>query len=221
MKNLDIQVTYDFICPWCWIGEEKLERALEASGFSEKSRLTFVPYLLNPDMPVDGMDRKEYRSSKFGSWARSQAMDAQVTQAGKSSGLIFNYDIVEKTPNTMAAHRLVWRQQLNGGDATELVHAIYKAYFGDGLDIGDLEVLANLASNYGHDRDATLAFLQSDEGANDIVQQVAGRYRAGVHTVPSVSINGRIVSGAQPVEIFAEVLKLSEPAKHVELSATA
>lgn len=210
MKSLDIQITSDFICPWCWIGEEKLERAIEASEFSGNTRLTFVPYLLNPNMPVEGKDRKEYRTSKFGSWARSQAMDAQVAQAGKTSGLDFNYDIVEKTPNTLAAHRLVWRQQVNNGDATELVKAIFKAYFGEGKDIGDLEVLADIAATLGHDRDVALKFLKSSEGTEEVLQQVTEVSRAGVHSVPSVNIDGRVVSGAQPVEIFAEILKQAE-----------
>jgi len=98
LHSSKIQVTYDFICPWCWIGEENLERALAASGFSTDRPISFLPYQLNPDMPVRGMDRKAYRSGKFGSWARSQAMDAQVTHAGKAVGLEFDYERVEKTP---------------------------------------------------------------------------------------------------------------------------
>ena len=207
MKTLNIQITTDFICPWCWIGEEKLERAIEASKFAGNTHLTFVPYLLNPNMPVEGKDRKEYRTSKFGSWVHSQAMDAQVTQAGKASGLIFNYDVVEKTPNTLAAHRLVWRQQVNSGNATEMVKAIFNAYFSEGRDIGDLEVLADIAATFGQDQEDTLSFLKSSEGTDEILQQVTDVSRAGVHSVPSVSIEGRVVSGAQPVEIFAGILK--------------
>ncbi|MGU3346013.1 DsbA family protein [Pseudomonas monsensis] len=96
MHSSTIQVTYDFICPWCWIGEENLERALAATGFSTSHSIRFLPYQLNPDMPVQGMDRKAYRSGKFGSWARSQALDAQVTHAGKAVGLEFDYERVEK-----------------------------------------------------------------------------------------------------------------------------
>jgi predicted DsbA family dithiol-disulfide isomerase len=212
MKTLNITITSDFICPWCWIGEEQLSRAMQASGATEHCRITFTPYLLNPNMPTRGMNRQQYRSAKFGSWARSQAMDAQVTQAGKSCGLTFNYDIVEKTPNTMAAHRLVWRQQSNGGDATDLVRAIFKAYFGEGQDIGDIEVLADIAARFGHDRHATLAFLSSDEGVADILQQVAENHKAGIHSVPNVSINGAVMSGAQPVEVFAHALKQARQA---------
>ena len=78
-----IQIVSDFICPWCWIGEENLQRALAAAKRPDDCRIIFVPYQLNPHMPAEGIDRKAYRSAKFGSWAHSQALDAQVAQAGR------------------------------------------------------------------------------------------------------------------------------------------
>lgn len=212
LHSSNIQVTYDFICPWCWIGEENLERALAASGSSTDRQMTFLPYQLNPDMPVQGMDRKAYRSSKFGSWARSQAMDAQVTQAGKAVGLTFDYERVEKTPNTLAGHRLVWREQHAGRDASFLVKAIFKAYFGDGRDIGDLNVLADIAAETGLDRGAIVDFLNTDEGTTEVLELEAQTKASGVRSVPSIQIADDVITGAQPTEIMIQVLRRSQVA---------
>ncbi|WP_338524571.1 DsbA family oxidoreductase [Pseudomonas batumici] len=206
----NIQVAYDFICPWCWIGEENLERALVAADLSVDSHITFLPYQLNPDMPVEGMDRKAYRSAKFGSWARSQAMDAQVTAAGRAVGLKFDYERAEKTPNTLAAHRLVWREQQAGRNASSLVKAIFKAYFGEGRDIGDLNVLADIAAETGLDRAKALGFLESGEGTTELLELEAATKASGIRSVPSIHIGAHVISGAQPLEVMAQVLRQSQ-----------
>ncbi|MCW8277257.1 DsbA family oxidoreductase [Pseudomonas sp. PCH199] len=212
LHSSNIQVTYDFICPWCWIGEENLERALAASGFTTDRQVTFLPYQLNPDMPAQGMDRKAYRSGKFGSWARSQAMDAQVTHAGKAVGLEFDYERVEKTPNTLAGHRLVWREQQAGRDACVLVKAIFKAYFGEGRDIGDLNVLADIAAETGQDRRATVDFLNTDEGTAEVLKLEAKTKASGVRSVPNIQIAEDVITGAQPTEIMIQILRRSQAA---------
>jgi len=212
LHSADIQVTYDFICPWCWIGEENLERALVASDFSTDRHITFLPYQLNPDMPVRGMDRKAYRSGKFGSWARSQAMDAQVAHAGKAVGLEFDYERVEKTPNTLAAHRLVWREQQAGRDASSLVKAIFKAYFGEGRDIGELNVLADIAAEIGLDRVAVADFLNTGEGTAEVLKLETRTKASGVRSVPSIQIADDVISGAQPTGIMVQILKRSRAA---------
>ena len=212
LHSTTIQVTYDFICPWCWIGEVNLERALAASGFTTDRQISFLPYQLNPDMPVRGMDRKAYRSGKFGSWARSQAMDAQVTHAGKAVGLGFHYERVETTPNTLAAHRLVWREQQAGKDAACLVKAIFKAYFGEGRDIGDLNVLADIAGETGLDRKAIVDFLNTDEGTAEVLKLEAQSKASGVRSVPTIEIADDVISGAQPSEIMIQILKRNQAA---------
>lgn len=212
MHSSTIQVTYDFICPWCWIGEENLERALAATGFSTSHSIRFLPYQLNPDMPVQGMDRKAYRSGKFGSWARSQALDAQVTHAGKAVGLEFDYERVEKTPNTLAAHRLVCREQQAGRDASPLVRAIFKAYFGAGRDIGDLTVLADICAETGQDRGAIVDFLKADEGTAQVLALEARSKASGLRSVPTVQIADDVINGAQPIEIMIQILERNQAA---------
>jgi predicted DsbA family dithiol-disulfide isomerase len=207
MDKLEIQITQDFICPWCWIGEQKLKNALVAEDAASKVRLIFMPYELNPGMAKDGMDRKQYRSTKFGSWSRSQAMDAHVTEAGRAEGLSFNYDVVTRTPNTLAAHRLVWMVQKGGGDATALVHAIFKAYFTEGRDIGDTNVLTEIAVSVGESEKKARRLFSSNEGVAEVRVLETVAAATGVSSVPSVKVDLDVVSGAQPVQVFRDALR--------------
>jgi predicted DsbA family dithiol-disulfide isomerase len=207
MDKLEIQITQDFICPWCWIGEQKLKDALVAENAASKVRLVFMPYELNPGMAREGMDRKQYRSMKFGSWSRSQAMDAHVAEAGRAEGLSFNYDVVTRTPNTLAAHRLVWMVQKGSGDATALVHAIFKAYFTEGRDIGDTNVLTEIAVSVGESEKEARRLFSSNEGVAEVRVLEAVATATGVSSVPSVKVGLDVVSGAQPVQVFRDALR--------------
>ena len=108
MNALNIEIFSDLICPWCYIGRRRLEAGLKILGANELPNIIWRPFELNPDMPKAGLDRKAYRSAKFGSWERSQAMDREVAEIGRTLGLEFNYDRVLITPNTRAGHRLLW-----------------------------------------------------------------------------------------------------------------
>jgi predicted DsbA family dithiol-disulfide isomerase len=207
MDKLEIQITQDFICPWCWIGEQKLKDALVAEDAASKVRLVFMPYELNPGMAKEGMDRKQYRSTKFGSWSRSQAMDAHVAEAGRAEGLSFNYDVVTRTPNTLAAHRLVWMVQKDGGDATALVHAIFKAYFTEGRDIGDTDVLIEIAVSVGESEKEARRLFSSNEGVAEVRVLETVATATDVSSVPSVKVGLDVVSGAQPVQVFRDALR--------------
>jgi predicted DsbA family dithiol-disulfide isomerase len=207
MDPLEIRITHDFICPWCWIGETKLADAVSEEGASANVKYVFVPYELNPDMPDEGRDRKAYRTAKFGSWARSQAMDAHVTDEGRLHGLSFDYEKVKRTPNTLAAHRLVWFVQNGGGDACALVSAIFRAYFSEGLDIGDHGVLTDIAASVGLDRTRVGALLASNDGYADVRKLEAASASDSVNAVPYVKLGSEIVSGAQPVQVFRRALR--------------
>jgi predicted DsbA family dithiol-disulfide isomerase len=206
MEKLNIEVTYDFICPWCWIGEEKLKQAISEANAGSQTKLAFVPYELNPGMPVEGLDRKEYRSAKFGSWARSQAMDAQVAEAGRQVGLEFNHALAKRTPSTLAAHRLVWVLQQRH-DVTALVVAIFHAYFSAGRDIGDVTVLTGIAVAAGYKRDKVEAFFASNGGVEEVRALEARAIEQGINSVPSVKIGDDIISGAQSVALFRVTLE--------------
>src|ERR1700676_866902 len=103
---MTIDVTSDAICPWCYIGKRRLEKALALAG-PDGVRVWWHPFQLNPGMPKEGMNRKDYRSAKFGSWERSLALDAHVMAAGRAEGILFRFDLIDRTPNTLDAHRLI------------------------------------------------------------------------------------------------------------------
>lgn len=194
-----IDIISDAICPWCYIGKRQLEIALPLLA---KDGLAFDvrwhPFQLNPDMPEQGVDRREYRTAKFGSWERSQQMDARITETAASLGLEFHMDRLTRTPNTVAAHRLIGiAGELGVQDA--LVEALFEAYFCNGADIGDHQTLAEIGSKAGIDRDAILALLAGDEGKQQILAADQMARDAGVNGVPSFALQGHILfSGAVP-----------------------
>ncbi|HGL5073467.1 DsbA family oxidoreductase [Burkholderia multivorans] len=205
MKPIEVTMIYDLICPWCWIAEHRLAQAIDAVGLTGNVNVRFVPFELNPSMPAGGMDRKAYRSAKFGSWARSQALDAHVAEAGRAAGLVFDHARIARTPNTRLAHRLVWFAQQRGS-AVALVDALFAAYFRDGRDIGDTDVLAEIATGAGLPADAVRAFLASDAGLDAVVALEAHALGEGVASVPSTRIGQSVVSGAQPAAVFRDAL---------------
>ncbi|RQZ39724.1 DsbA family oxidoreductase [Burkholderia sp. Bp9099] len=205
MNSVEVTVTYDLICPWCWIAERRLAEAIDAAGLTGDVKVRFVPFELNPAMPAAGIDRKAYRSAKFGSWARSQALDAQVAEAGRAAGLVFDHARIARTPNTRLAHRLVWFAQQRGS-AAALVDALFAAYFRDGRDIGDADMLVEIAAGAGLPGDAVRAFLVSGEGLDAVIALEADAVRAGIASVPSTRIGSTVISGAQPAAVFLEAL---------------
>lgn len=209
MNPVEIQVTYDFICPWCWIGHEHLKAALKEAGLATPPTIKYIPYELNPAMPKDGVNRKAYRSAKFGSWTRSQAMDADVTLAGKRAGAEFNYDRVEITPNTRLAHRLMFLAQGKGdiGKTESLFEAIFAAYFSEGQDIGTPDVLVKLAEGAGFDAEEVRRFLAATTGEREVVEAELQAQAAGVRSVPTIRIGDVPVSGAQPPSVWVQVLQ--------------
>src|SRR6266446_1137172 len=148
MNALNIEIFSDLICPWCYIGRRRLEAGLKILGANELPNIIWRPFELNPDMPKAGLDRKAYRSAKFGSWERSQAMDREVAEIGRTLGLEFNYDRVLITPNTRAGHRLLWWAR-DKGLQDALADALFRAYFTEGRDIGENEVLSEIAAEAG------------------------------------------------------------------------
>ena len=161
MNALNIEIFSDLICPWCYIGRRRLEAGLKILGANELPKIILHPFELNPDMPKAGLDRKAYRSAKFGSWERSQAMDREVAEIGRTLGLEFNYDRVLITPNTRAGHRLLWWAR-DKGLQDALADALFRAYFTEGRDIGKNEVLTQIADEAGLSATDFSRFVESD-----------------------------------------------------------
>jgi predicted DsbA family dithiol-disulfide isomerase len=203
----ELLVFIDVICPWCYVGKRRLEKAL-ALVSSENIRLTWLPFELNPDMPKEGIDRRSYRIRKFGSWERSQQMDAELAKTGAQEGLEFRCDLITRTPSTRNAHRLIWLGRSQAAQEP-IVEALFQAYFTQGRDIGASAVLADLAAEAGlAEWTKAMAFLQSEEGAAEVVDQEEAAHRAGLTGVPAFILNRRpLLVGAQPADVIASALR--------------
>jgi predicted DsbA family dithiol-disulfide isomerase len=171
-----------------------------------KLRVAWRPFELNPQMPKAGIERREYRMRKFGSWERSLQLDAQLTEVGRSVGIAFRYDLMKRTPNTFDAHRLIWLAgELGVQDA--MVERLFRGYFSEGRDIGDARVLAELAAEAGIDKDRANALLDGTEGSAEVAAEEEVAMRAGLSGVPTFVLNGLVLfSGAQPPELIARAL---------------
>ena len=205
MNQLDVYS--DVICPWCFIGKQHMQKAL-ASLRPQGLEFTVAwrPFQLNPDMQAGGVARDEYRRQKFGSLERSRELDEQVGQAARAAGVEIRHDRMQRTPNTMDAHRLI-RWAGEHGRQNQVVDRLFQDYFVEGRDIGDRAVLADAAEAAGLDRAAAQAYLASAAGQAEVAAEDAGVRRAGLNGVPAFALDNHLLfSGAVPAETFAEAL---------------
>ena len=206
--GLRIDIVSDAICPWCYIGKRQLERALttlaqEGLHFS----VHWNPFQLNPDMPKEGRDRAAYRAMKFGSAEKARELDERVAGAAANVGLGFRLDLMQRTPNTLDAHRLIW---LAGREGVQdaVMEAVFFAYFTQGRDIGDREVLADCAALGGMDRAPVADFLAGDVAAKEMLAVDRAAREAGVNGVPSFFLDGYgLYSGAMPADTMVDALR--------------
>ena len=203
-----IDIVSDAICPWCYVGKRQLERALatladEGLHFS----VHWNPFQLNPDMPKEGRDRAAYRAWKFGSAERARQGDERVAQAAAGVGLEFRQDLMLRTPNTIDAHRLIWFAGTKGVQDAAM-EAVFVAYFTQGRDIGEVDVLADCAAQAGLDRAEVAAFLASAVADKEMRAADQAAREAGVSGVPSFFLDGySLFSGAYPAETMADALR--------------
>ena len=203
--QIQINVTSDFICPWCYIGERRLSRAIECLPSGIEVQLQWLPFELNPYMPPGGMDRRTYLSRKFGSSERVQTIQSQTVLAGRGDGATFDYDAIKRTPNTFLAHRVSWLAQ-RAGKQRALVEAALQAYFTHGRDIGSPGVLTEVAAGVGFDRNAIAAFLSSEDGAESVRALERIALDRGIQGVPYFDIGGTAIVGAQPAETILQTI---------------
>ena len=202
-----LDVFSDVICPWCYIGKRQLDGAramLAPEGLH--FAVTWRPFQLNPDMPPEGVARDAYRAAKFGSLVRSRELDAQVADAAEKAGATIRHDRMARTPNTLAAHRLIWRAARGDGRHDAVVEALFAAYFAEGRDIGDPAVLAEIGAACGI-ADVG-AFLASEEGRAEVLAEDRAARAAGLSGVPTFALERHVLfSGAVPAETMAEALR--------------
>jgi len=209
MDGLVVDVVSDLVCPWCFIGKRKLERALTQFAQAEPAvgvRIRWHAFELNPDLPAEGMPRATYVARKFGGGARATDVYARVANAGETVGIPFAFDRIAIQPNTFDGHRLVaWAQQQR--DAGDLVERLFRAFFLEGRAIGDADELARLAAERGWSEQEARAMLASDALRDVVTGESREAVDAGIQGVPCFIFNGRIaVSGAQDPQTLVNAI---------------
>jgi predicted DsbA family dithiol-disulfide isomerase len=215
--TLTIDVVSDVVCPWCYIGKRKLEAALDmarAAGLPA-AEVRWHPFQLNPDLPAQGISRKQYLEDKFGGPQRAAEIYARVKAAGQTAGLELNIDGITLQPNTLAAHALLaFAQQQYGLDAGHAVkERLLKAYFIENRFIGDVEVLVQIAIDAGLDGDAARAFITDPEQLQNVAAADTRVREMGISGVPFFIFNQKVaVSGAQdPANLLAAMQQSLQP----------
>jgi predicted DsbA family dithiol-disulfide isomerase len=212
---MDIAVFSDVICPWCFIGKRRLERALAEAGLAGEVSIEWLPFELNPDMPPEGMARSEYRARKFGA-ERAAVLDAQIGGVCAEEGIRFAFDAMSRTPNTRRAHMLIaFATQRGRGEA--VVEALFAGYFEKGLDVGDEAVLVDIASRAGLDPEEARAAIRDEELRQMVLAGERQAAELGISGVPFFIVDRAFaLSGAQPTPAWLEALEQirsrSEPA---------
>ncbi len=203
-----IEIVSDLVCPWCYIGQRRLERALRHEG-APVSRLLWRAFQLNPDMPPDGVPRQAYLAAKFGGTFHAAQIYEAIGEAGAAEGLRFEFGRIGRTPNSLNAHRLK-RLARRHDREPEVTDRLYRAYFEEARDIGAAGVLADVAAEAGLERADAVRFLASDAERAAVLTEDLGARRLGINGVPCVIIDGKYaLSGAQEPEFFLPLFDLA------------
>lgn len=202
--GIHIDVYSDVICPWCYVGKRRLERALKKWNGPIPVKIQWRPFQLNPAMPKSGMDRTVYLEAKFGSLDVFKQMEERLLEAGRAEQIPFAFEKIVRTPNTFLAHRLIWYAgQQDCQDA--VIEQLFKGYFEEGLAIGSLSVLIELAARAGLKADR---FLESKEDTEEVKAEESVGHKLGIRGVPYFVFDKDYgISGAQPVEVFVAAVE--------------
>jgi len=199
LKKLQLEVASDVVCPWCYIGKKRLEKALDLLKDEVEVEVRWLPFQLNPDLPADGIPRAEYRKAKFGSLERSKQLDARVIAEGKGEGIDFAFERMERQPNTTQAHRLIALAQQEGR-GNEVVNALFNAHFEQARYIGDPKVLADIAAQCG-----VKGWPEKAADVSGLEDDVRGM---GISAVPTFIFERKSgIAGAHPAEQLAEAMR--------------
>ena len=202
---MEIDIIFDTVCPWCYIGKRRLEMALSMRP-QIRVKLNWRPFLLNPEMPPEGIDRTAYLVKKFGSESRTNRIYGTIGEAGQSVEIDFAFERIGKTPNSVDSHRLV-RFAHERGLADEVVEALFVEFFINGRDIGDLRVLTEIGAANGLDAQEIKAYLNTDADVGAIHDENVRAHRLGINGVPSFAFNKKfVISGAQEPQVLARML---------------
>ncbi len=206
--RLQIEVVFDLVCPWCYLGTHRLRRTL-ASRPDIGSDIAWRPFLLNPDIAPGGVPRHDYLLRKFGGEDRARRLHGTIAELGRAEGLRFNFDRIRRVPPSVDAHRLV-RLAARHGAADAAVQALFEAYFRDGADIGDLSVLVSVAEALGLDGMHAKRVLGGPQEAESVHADNLRAHRLGINGVPCFVVQGRhAIAGAQEPEVLERLLDVA------------
>src|SRR5215468_11979195 len=202
---LPIDVVSDVVCPWCFIGKRRLEKAIALKPEIPVT-VRYRPYFLNPWVPRAGISRTEYLTTKFGSVDRYKANAQRIVLAARQDGLVYNLDAIARQPNTLDCHRLIaWSGE--SGDPARMKQRLMELYFTEGADLSDSEVLVGAARDCGMDADRVRQRLASDEDVENVSREAESARAAGIEGVPCFILGGIFaVSGAQAPEYLADAI---------------
>ncbi len=205
---MKIDVVFDTVCPWCFLGKRRLERAL-AQRPAVTAVVRYHSFLLNPDMPPGGMDRRVYLEQKFGGPHRARRVLEAVSAAARASGEAIDFTAIQRMPNSIDSHRLL-RLAATRGRAEAMLDALFRAFFQAGEDIGDSDVLLRIAARIGLDRGSVREMLDSDGGQAGIRAANARAHAMGISGVPSFVFNdSHAIAGAQDAEVLVRLVDLA------------
>jgi predicted DsbA family dithiol-disulfide isomerase len=211
---ISIDVVSDVVCPWCFIGQKRLDRALEGAS-DVPVEVRWRPYQLDPTIPAEGRDRKAYMLAKFGSEARLREIHSRVKQAGAEEGIAFDFDAIKVSPNTLDAHRVIRWAATEGGDVQNRVaRRLFQLYFEEGKNVGEREVLIAAARDAGMDAAVVETLLAGDADREAVEAEIATAARMGIRGVPCFLLEGKYaVMGAQDSATLSDAIRQVAAAK--------
>jgi predicted DsbA family dithiol-disulfide isomerase len=202
---MQIDVISDTVCPWCYIGKRRLERAIKLRPQIQFD-VRWRPFQLDPSTPPEGFERKAYIERKFGSTDKIKPIHTALLEAGKAEGIDFAFDKIARTPNTINSHRLIrWSHSAGVQDA--VVENLFRAYFINGADIGDIKTLAQIGAESGMDHELVEELLNSDADREKVEHEDTMARKIGISGVPTYLVGGAVlVTGAQDADHIAHVI---------------
>ena len=201
MLMIELDIFSDTVCPWCYIGKKRLENALNKYK-NLVIKQTWRPFQLNPGMPPDGMDRQEYLISKFGSSDAAKTVYENIYEEGVKEGINFNFDLIEVTPNSFNSHRLL-ALGYQADIQEKVLDDLFESYFLHGKDIGDPNILLQIAIKHNINAEEFKSYLSDQENIEPLANEAIQAKKMGINSVPTFIVNKQIViNGAQTSENF-------------------
>lgn len=211
---ITVDVVSDVVCPWCFIGQKRLDKAVAAAGDIDV-HIRWRPFQLDPTIPPQGKDRREYMRAKFGSDERIREIHARIEPLGEAEGISFAFDAIKVAPNTLDAHRLIrWAGAAGEAVQNTLVRRLFQLNFEEGVNIGDHAVLVEAAREAGMDASVVATLLPTDADVEAVRTEIATASRMGISGVPCFLLEGKYaVMGAQDVDTLADAIRQVAAAK--------